>query len=356
MAEHDPTQQHPENELPVSHLSIEAQMPHLPDDIRQSLTIDEQASFFYTLVNAAADAVIAHRPDGCIVYANSEAAELLGYGEDEMLHLPAYFWVAQSQISSAPRRIESILHEGCLTFQSGLRRKDGNVIPTEVRSRRVDTPIGTIVIAVIRDITARIENLDALQRLAFSDGLTGLSNRTHMEERLANLMADSRRYGDLMAMAYVDLDEFKPINDRHGHAVGDAVLVEVGRRLREEVREQDIVARLGGDEFVVVLPRLASPLEIEHIAQRLVERVCEPFLVEGRVVSVGASVGVALFDPQLDDERRLLVKADVAMYAAKRDAAHRWLLFDSSMSLPADTDQHLDEHVPGSHSAATDEL
>ncbi len=346
MADQEPTKRHKENELPVSHLSIEARLPHLPEEIRQSLTIDEQASFFYSLVDAAADAIIAHRPDGSVVYANAEAATLLGYSDEELGSLRPYFWVAPAQLSNAPRRIESILHDGCVTFQSGARCKDDRVIPTEVRSRRVDTPLGPVVVAVIRDISARVKGQGELERLAFHDGLTGLSNRAQMEERLAKAIADSRRYGDLLAMAYVDLDDFKPINDRYGHAVGDVVLIEVGRRLREEVREQDLVARLAGDEFVVVLPRVASA-EIEMIAERLVQRIREPILAEGNVVAVGASVGLAFFDPADDDARRLLVKADVAMYAAKRDPERSWLLFDDTMSLPANTGQNPSAQTPG---------
>jgi diguanylate cyclase (GGDEF)-like protein/PAS domain S-box-containing protein len=347
MAASDPTPPPKEDDLPISHLTIEARLPSLPAEIRRSLTMDEQASFFYSLVDAAADAIIAHRPDGSVVYANSEAASLLGYSEEELAGLPPYFWVAPSELSSAPRRIESILHDGCITFQSGARCKNQRVIPTEVRSRRVDTPLGPVVVAVIRDISERVASQAELQRLAFRDGLTGLPNRIRLEERLTVAIADSKRYGDLLAMAYIDLDQFKPVNDRYGHAVGDIVLVEIGRRLREEVREQDIVARLGGDEFVVVFPRLTSHAETEQLAQRLVDRVREPILADGRVVSVDASVGLAFFDAATDDARRLLVKADVAMYAAKRDPEHPWLLFDGSMGLPADADEHLTAHVPG---------
>jgi len=113
------------------------------------------------------------------------------------------------------------------------------------------------------------------------------------------------------------------------------------------VREQDAVARLGGDEFVVVLPRLGSQAEIEHVADRLIELIKEPILADGHVVTVGASVGVAFFEAAEDDARRLLVKADIAMYAAKRDPAHPWLLFDTAMTLPADSGQHLSTHIPG---------
>jgi len=339
----DDTSHRQEDENPISHLSMDVRMPLLPEDIRQLLTVDEQAGFFHTLVDAAADAIIAHRSDGSIVYANTEAAQLLGYEhERELLDLAPYGWVAPMELSGAPRRIERILRDGCITFESGARRKDGDVIPTEVRSRRVDTALGPIIVAIIRDITDRVRNRAALEHLAYHDGLTGLSNRPHMEDRLAVAIADSRRYGDTLAMAYIDLGRFKPVNDRYGHAAGDDVLIEVGRRLRECVREPDTVARLGGDEFVIVFPRLSSREEVEGVAQRLAERIHEPIVVGGHMITIGASVGVALFDADTDDARSLLVKSDVAMYLAKLDATTAWLVWEPGMGLP-------DEDPSGNH-------
>jgi diguanylate cyclase (GGDEF)-like protein len=193
-----------------------------------------------------------------------------------------------------------------------------------------------MMIAVIRNISARVENRIALEHLAYHDGLTNLSNRIHLEDRLSIALADARRYGDDLAMAYIDLDRFKPVNDRYGHAAGDDVLVEVAHRLRAGVREQDTVARLGGDEFVALFPRLASHTEAEAICERLVERIMEPMIIDGHVILVEASIGLARFDSETDDARSLLVKADIAMYSAKLDPAHRWLLYREGMKLPDD--------------------
>jgi len=326
-----------EDETPISHLGLEARQPVLPPDIAQRLTLEERAGFFYTLVDAAADAIIAHRPDGSVVYANAQAAHLLGYEKtSDLLDLEPYAWIAPSQLQTAPRRIERILADGMMTFESAARRRDGSLIPTEVRTRRIDTPLGAMLIAVIRDISERVSNRAALEHLAYHDGLTGLSNRIHLEDRLGIAIADARRYGDRLAMGYIDLDHFKPVNDRFGHAAGDEVLIEVAHRLREGVREQDTVARLGGDEFVVLFPRLASQQEVEVISQRLVERIMEPVIVSGHAICVDASIGIALFDAAVDDSRSLLVKADVAMYTAKLDPAHPWLLYRQGMTMPVE--------------------
>ncbi len=322
-----------EDDLPVS-AQVDAHPLRLAPEIAERLSPGEQATFFCTLVDSAIDAIIAHRPDGAIVWANQGAAELLGYSFEEMMALRPYGWVAPRHIRGAPRRIETILRSGQLTFDSAVRRKDGALIETEVSSRRVDTALGPVVIAVIRDVSGWIESKRALEHLAYHDPLTGLANRAYYDDLLAMAIADTKRFGDLLGLAYLDLDEFKPVNDRFGHDVGDAVLIEVGRRLKDTVRAQDTVARIGGDEFVVILPRLSSHDELAVIAQRLVERVEEPIDALGHIASITASVGLARFDPLTDDARSLLVKSDVAMYAAKKDPDHPWLVHYDGMPVP----------------------
>ena len=319
-----------EDDLPTA-ASIDDHPMRLAPEIAERLSPHEQAAFFSTIVDSALDAIIAHRPDGRIVWASQGAAEILGYDAEEILRLPPYGWVAPTHLSTSPSRIESILREGRLTFESSARRKDGTTIDTEVTTRRVDTALGPIVVAVIRDIHQWVESRRLLEHLAYHDPLTGMANRASFDERLALAIADARRFGDVLGLAYVDLDEFKPVNDRFGHDVGDEVLVEVGRRLKGEVRLQDTVARIGGDEFVIVLPRLSSAEELGGVAGRIVARIGEPMHALGRTMTVEASVGLARFDADKDDARSLLVKADTAMYAAKRDPERRWLIYFEGM-------------------------
>ena len=300
---------------------------NLAADIAGRLSSREQAAFFSMLVDSALDAIIAHRPDGHVIWANQGARELLGYDSDEMMRIAPYGWVAPVHISNAPSRIESILRSGHMTFESAVMRKDGAIVETEVSTRRVDTALGPVVVAVIRDVHQWVESKRLLEHLAYHDSLTGLANRTFFDERLAVAIADARRFGDVLGLAYIDLDDFKPVNDRFGHDVGDEALVEIGRRLKSEVRVQDTVARIGGDEFVVILPRLTTAVELGGVADRIVERAEEPINALGRSVSVSASVGLARFDAEKDDARSLLVKADLAMYAAKHDPEHRWLIY-----------------------------
>lgn len=329
----DTPARHEEDDLPLA-AKVDDHPLRLAPEITERLSSGEQATFFCTLVDSAIDAIIAHRPDGSIIWANQGASELLGYSFDELMSLPPYGWVAPSQMRSAPRRIERILRMGRHMFDSSVRRKDGTIVETEVSSRRVDTALGPVVVAVIRDISEWVESKRTLEHLAYHDALTGLANRAHFDDRLALAIADASRFGDILGLAYLDLDEFKPVNDRLGHDVGDAVLVEVGRRLREEVRVQDTVARIGGDEFVMILPRLSAPDELENVAERLIARVEEPVQALGHIARITASVGLAQFDPATDDARTLLVKADVAMYAAKKDPDRPWLVHYEGMPVP----------------------
>lgn len=300
-------------------------------DLLAELNEEHQLSLLRTLVDSAVDAIIAHEPDGSLVFYNHSACELLGLSRDEMTGLGPYGWIGKNAQQAAPVRLETILHEGHLRFASSVINSDGIVIPTDVTARRVDTEIGPLIVSVIRDVSEKAEAEERLHFLAYHDGLTALANRTAFDERMALAIADSRRHGDLLILAYIDLDHFKPINDRFGHETGDAVLVEVGKRLVADTRVQDLVARLGGDEFVVILQRVESTDEIPRIAERLLAHLREPVPACGNQCNIDASIGFSVFDPTLDDSRSLLVKADLAMYAAKQDSRRRWCVYRPSM-------------------------
>jgi diguanylate cyclase (GGDEF)-like protein/PAS domain S-box-containing protein len=301
-------------------------------EVIRSMAAEDRVNFLGSLVDSTIDAIIAHRPDGAIVFFNQGASEMLGYTAAEMESLPPYGWVGSESLPGAALRIERILHDGRLGFESLARRKDGTELLTDVRCRRVETAVGPVVVAVIRDISERAEVQRALRHLAYHDSLTGLANRAAFDEVLETAIGNARRHSDLLALAYIDLDEFKPVNDQFGHAIGDEILTVIGNRLRSDVRSQDLVARLGGDEFVVVLQRLGSTTELEEIAERFLKLIETPVQTPEHKVSVTASIGMALFDSEFDDGRSLLVKADLAMYAAKHQAAVPWLVYSDEIS------------------------
>lgn len=165
----------------------------------------------------------------------------------------------------------------------------------------------------------------ALRWAATHDGLTGLHNRAAFLRELHAVGGARRRVSDRTVVLYLDLDDFKPVNDQHGHTLGDSVLVEVAARLRRAVRPSDLVARLGGDEFAVLCPGIERLDDAEQLAQRLVADVSEPMRVAGVDVQVGLSVGIAALEED-DDVERVLSRADDALRAAKRDGKASWQL------------------------------
>jgi diguanylate cyclase (GGDEF)-like protein len=163
----------------------------------------------------------------------------------------------------------------------------------------------------------------ALQWAATHDGLTGLHNRSSFLASLQAVGGARRRATDATAVLYLDLDDFKPVNDEHGHTLGDRVLVEVAARLRGCVRPSDTVARLGGDEFAVLCPGLADIGAAELLAERLVAEVSKPIQVDSARVQIGLSVGISVLQDG-DDVERVLNRADTALRAAKLDGKSRW--------------------------------
>jgi diguanylate cyclase (GGDEF)-like protein len=174
------------------------------------------------------------------------------------------------------------------------------------------------IVGVWTDVTPIKELQAHFERKAHHDELTGLPNRHLFEDRLAQTFARARRNGTPCALLYLDLDEFKPINDTYGHNVGDAVLVEVARRLQRALRESDTVARLGGDEFAVILEPTADHETAELAAARILEGLELPFALENGPCTVGISIGIGIAMAAVTDKERLLKAADEAMYEAKK--------------------------------------
>ena len=177
-------------------------------------------------------------------------------------------------------------------------------------------------------VAALVEAQRALQHIAWHDALTGLPNRTLLADRLRQDMRRVRRNDEFLALAYIDLDGFKAINDTHGHEVGDRLLVEIARRMRAALRDVDTVARLGGDEFAAIFTDLAAASASEPLIERLLGAIAAPVVIDGLGLQVSGSIGVSYFPQQGDLEaEQLLRQADHAMYAAKLSGRNRCCVF-----------------------------
>ena len=169
----------------------------------------------------------------------------------------------------------------------------------------------------VEDITDRKVAEERVQFLAYYDGLTGLPNRTLLQDRLAKALAGARRHKQKVALLFLDLDRFKDINDSFGHSVGDLLLQAVAERLKTWAREQDTVARLSGDEFVLMLTHLKDVPDAAVAAERLMAAITADFVVQGHTLNVGCSVGISIFPEHGMNAETLIKNADAAMYSAK---------------------------------------
>jgi diguanylate cyclase (GGDEF)-like protein/PAS domain S-box-containing protein len=209
------------------------------------------------------------------------------------------------------------------------RRHDGRSFPEEVAV----TPLGGGRVALVtRDLTEVKQLEERMNALVYRDPLTGLPNRRLFEDRLAIALAQAHRYRHRLAVIFVDLDRFKPVNDTLGHAVGDALLRAVAKRLTSCVREGDTVARLAGDEFTLLLPGIHYAEDVATISRKLLDALRRPFTLDGHDVRVTASGGIALYPEDGENEETLVKSADTAMYRAKERGRDNFQLFSPAMA------------------------
>jgi diguanylate cyclase (GGDEF)-like protein/PAS domain S-box-containing protein len=213
------------------------------------------------------------------------------------------------------------------------RRKNGEIYP-EILSISVLCDAGGKVlryVAVFSDISNLKRHEAELNRIAHFDALTGIPNRILLADRMRQAIAQTSREQNMMALCYLDLDGFKPINDTLGHQAGDEVLVEIARRIGDTIRGGDTSARLGGDEFVVLLLGLSKGEECVTTLERLLESISQPIMVGDKPVSVSASIGVSIYPMDDEDPDTLLRHADQAMYIAKQSGKNRFHIYDVSL-------------------------
>lgn len=201
-----------------------------------------------------------------------------------------------------------------------------------LEARLAKLEIETAHNALREEMAERLQAQSRLAYLATHDALTGLPNRTLFSARFAKEMDDARRHDRKLALLYLDLDNFKDVNDTLGHAVGDALLQHVSARLQHTIRDSETIARLGGDEFALMQVGAVSLGHVNALAERIIDLLAKPFSIDDRQIFIGVSVGITLFPDDADDMEVLHRNADLAMYRAKSDGRNRFKYFDSSMN------------------------
>jgi diguanylate cyclase (GGDEF)-like protein len=186
------------------------------------------------------------------------------------------------------------------------------------------------ILGVSRDVTERKKILEQLAFMAQHDALTGLANRALFADRLDRALSLAKREKRNLALLFIDLDKFKPINDHYGHAVGDLMLMEAARRMNASVRTSDTVGRIGGDEFVVLLPGQIGAQGASVVATKIHQALKKPYLIEGRNLLISSTIGIALYPEHGTDAIQLMANADYAMYEAKRSGGDSVKVFTSA--------------------------
>ena len=278
---------------------------------------------FTSLVRNSSDLVTLIGTDLSIRFISPSAERMLGYDPDS---LEGTSFAELIHPDQAARALEFILGEKTdCPFEISLRRADGTWLETEMLRTNLlhDESVQGIVLNT-RDITERKAFLNQLEHHAFYDSLTGHANRALFRDRVNHALSQARRSSNAVAALFLDVDDFKVVNDTHGHAVGDSLLTAIGGRLRSCLRGGDTVSRFGGDEFAILLEESTDVAPVE-VAGRILHALEAPFRIDGHELNVRASIGVAYANGREGDAatEELLRNADIAMYVAKNQGKGR---------------------------------
>lgn len=279
----------------------------------------------YELLESIPDAVVVTNPDGGIVYANRKAQSMSGYKRSELIGRKVEVLVP---LGTRRRHVEhrrEFYHRGVARLMGKsehdfiLRRKDGTSVEVEISLG----PAGNDTIAVVRDVTDRHLMEEALEHRALHDPLTDLANRTLFFDRLHQAIYSAGRDGSSFALVMLDVDGFKAVNDRYGHASGDEVLRQLSAQLRRGMRATDTAARIGGDEFAWILPRATGRPAAQRMVRKRMNAIHGQISVDRKTIEVGVSAGIAMYPDDGRDTDSLIRHADAAMYGAKRKKDRR---------------------------------
>ncbi|MGI5247412.1 putative bifunctional diguanylate cyclase/phosphodiesterase [Dactylosporangium sp. CA-139066] len=308
-------------------------------------------AYFRTLIHNTSDVILIVDDNDVIQYASPSAGTV--FGDERIAGYELWEFVARDErarLAELLGQVRAGLHGHDMIDVCAVR-VDGSDLRVEVdcRDLRADTTVGGLVLTV-RDVTERRRMEEQLIRQAFHDSLTGLANRVLFQDRVEQAVFRGQHSGSLVGVLFIDLDDFKIVNDTLGHAVGDELLQAVGRRITGELRPTDTVARLGGDEFAALI-EADSINDLELAAERIVVALAEPFGVAGETVNGISSVGLSTTTDARSGEE-LMRQADLALYVAKGAGKGQWRRYQSDLhtavlerlELRAALDQAVKEH------------
>ena len=288
---------------------------------RELIEREEGLRLAATVFKTVDEAVIVTSPDNRIIAVNPSFTRITGYSADEAMGKNPHILSSGKHPPEFFKELwETLTATGCWQGEIWNRRKNGELYIEWLSINLVyDEEKGhpTHHVAVFSDISERKAAEERIQHMAHYDLLTNLPNRALLIDRLQQALAKAKREKAHMALMFIDLDKFKPVNDKLGHNVGDLLLKEVAKRLQYCVRGSDTVSRLGGDEFVVLLPTVEEKQDAMMVAEKILHSLNQTFELAGHDLHISSSIGVAVYPEHGNDEETLIKNADTAMYCAK---------------------------------------
>ncbi len=305
---------------------------------QKELAAREQADKLRHLFELSPLGIALTDTDGHFLEINHAFCDITGYAEEELKVLDYWALTPITFARDEARQIELLARTGRYgPYQKEYQRKDGSLVPVRLNGVQMTGQSGKHFIwSIVEDITDYQRSQEAIRHLAFFDQLTGLPNRTLLQDRLAQAIAASARSGDYGGVLLIDLDNFKALNDSRGHSVGDSLLVDVARILQAIVSQADTVARLGGDEFVIVLPSLCSSVheataKVRDTALNVLAALRRHVVAGADTFRCCASLGATLFQGDSGGMEDILKQSELAMYRAKEAGRNTARFFDPAM-------------------------
>lgn len=302
-------------------------------DITKAKHSEDERKLAASVFTYAREGITITDTSGIIIEVNAAFTAITGYTRDEVIgknprilqsghHLPEFYtdmWATLQQ-------------KGYWSGEIWNKRKNGEIYPETLTISTVVDDTGAVqhFVALFNDITTIKAHQEQLKRIAHYDMLTNLPNRTLLADRLTHSMSRCQRHNSIIAVAFLDLDKFKTVNDTYGHEFGDQLLIMVSSRMKDALRNEDTLARFGGDEFVAVIENIGTVADCEPILERLLRAASDPVDVGGVRLDVSVSIGVSIYPLDGIDADQLMRHADQAMYVAKQQGKNRYHFFDSA--------------------------
>lgn len=312
---------------------------------RHEKSLIESELWFKAITSQSTEGITVADLEGNYTYVNQAFCNMVGYSEAELLQMSVFDMKAPEQDHSSFERTKSSEEQQIVDVL--LQRKDGSIFISEVIGKVIKINGQSNVLGTIRDVTEIKKQAETILHQAHFDSLTDLPNRFLSLDRLTQLINEADRTQSKVAVLFIDLDDFKKVNDTLGHETGDRLLVQTAARLGLIIRQEDTVGRLGGDEFIILLGSIKQDSEAQLVSEKILDCFRVPFKIEGRELVLSASIGISIYPSDGGDASKLLRNADSAMYHSKELGRNTYSYFTEEMNHAVSRRLSVEEQIHG---------